>query len=51
MAGGEIPDLTQHLGAAVVAAGRAFGIYGRTIDDKEIPVVVPLTLVPKDLRP
>lgn len=45
------PGLAQHRGAAAVAADKVFGIYGRTIEDKEVPVVVPLTLVPMDLRP
>ncbi|MCA8978298.1 MAG: MCE family protein [Planctomycetes bacterium] len=51
MVDGEVIELAGHLGAAVTAGGKVFGIYGRTIGDAGVPIVVPLQLVPTDLRP
>ena len=48
---GTMPELPGHRGAAVIADGRVFGIYGRSLPDVNVPVVVPLSLVPADLRP
>jgi hypothetical protein len=50
--GGEnVPPLAESIGAAVIGDGKVFGIYGRTVGDSSVPVVVALGLVPPELRP
>lgn len=51
IAAGEVVPLGDNLGAAVVAGDRVLGIYGRAAVRSEMPIVVPLELLPNDLRP
>lgn len=43
--------LAEHVGAAVRAGGRVVGVYGRSDPHGEQAKVVPLELLPEDLRP
>ncbi len=47
----EMPDLDLHCGAAVVVERRAVAVYGQASGHRRVPKVVPLNLVPEDLRP
>lgn len=51
MRDGEPLPLVDNRGGAVLAGGKVFGIYGRTVDDEDLPIVVALNLLPEDLRP
>ncbi len=51
MAAGQVISLVDNLGAAVTSGDSVIGIYGRETGHSEVPIVVPLELLPNDLRP
>ncbi|MBM4062347.1 MAG: MCE family protein [Planctomycetes bacterium] len=51
LGGRELPQLAENLGGAVVVAGMVVGVYGRATAHADAPAVVPLDLLPEDLRP
>ncbi len=48
---GNPQPIGEHLGAAVLADTRVVGVYARTLDAPDVPLLVALRLLPEDLRP